>query len=530
MDMQMGLNRLGGNKKLYFKLLRLFCKNHKQAIKEIQYSIDNGDIKEAEMIVHIIKGEAGNLSIQEVYLKASALEAEFMVNRLDDIELMLEQFKQALEQTFNSIILMETDIEDIQNSSPSGLDITLLDPILYKLEKLLQNNNMDAAECVEEIERQVINTTFVEKIAEIKEYVDQYRFEDALSILNEILYSIKEERNMKELNSSTIKKILIVDDSPEAIEVLKNALPKNYKRQVALSGEKAIKLLETSEELPDLILLDVLMPDMDGYEVCRRLKKDNRFKDIPVIYLSALTDTKDKVKAFEQGGVDYIEKPFQIEEVRARVETHLKLSYFQRELENKNNNLKQMVEEKVEEISESQIATIFAMAKLTESRDKDTGDHLKRIQLFCGLIAEKLSTHPKYKNKINRKFIDILQKASPLHDIGKVGVRDVILLKPGKLTVEEFEEMKQHTSIGASTLEEVYQRYPGNNFVKIGIEIAESHHEKWDGSGYPKGLCGEEIPLSARIMALADVYDALRSKRVYKDAYSNEQTRDIIIG
>lgn len=332
---------------------------------------------------------------------------------------------------------------------------------------------------------------------------------------------------MKKDNNSILKKILIVDDSPEAIEILANAL-KHYKRQVVLNGEKAIKFLNTSEELPDLILLDVMMPGMDGYEVCRLLKKDERLKEIPVIYLSALTDTEDKVKAFEQGGVDYIEKPFQLEEVRARVDTHIKLHYLQKKLEDHNNNLKQMVEDKVKEISESQIATIFAMAKLAESRDNDTGDHLKRIQIFCRLIAEKLSMHSKYKIRIDADFIDVLQKASPLHDIGKVGIRDVILLKPGKLTPEEFGEMKRHTSIGANTLEEVYQNYPGNYFIKIGIEIADSHHEKWDGSGYPKGLRGDEIPLSARIMALVDVYDALRSKRVYKEAYSNEKAREII--
>ena len=324
-------------------------------------------------------------------------------------------------------------------------------------------------------------------------------------------------------------RILIVDDSPEAIEVLAHALPEHCRRQAALSGEKAIRLLESSRDLPDLILLDVMMPGMDGYEVCRRIKLDERLKGIPVIYLSALTDTRDKVKAFEQGGVDYIEKPFKLEEVRARVETHLKLHYLQKEIEAYNKNLELMVEEKVKEISESQTATIFALAKLAESRDVDTGDHLLRIQDFCRLLADNLSRHSKYQDRINAEYIDNLQKASPLHDIGKVGIRDAILLKPGKLSPEEFEEMKGHTVIGADTLREVYQKYPGNYFIKIGIEIAQSHHEKWDGSGYPEGLCEEQIPLSARIMALADVYDALRSKRVYKEAFPHEKALEIIL-
>ena len=524
-DLQTGLSRLGGNQKLYFNLLYKLFINYKKAIKEIRCALNQGDLKEAGILVHTLKGAAGNLSAENVYIEASALEAELRTNGLGEADLLLEQLEQSLEQNYNSISLMESYDEVIQSSYAREVDISQLKPILDKLEKLLRDNNMDAVECIEEIVRESKDTAFAEKVAELKAYVDLYDFEGGLVILSGMLDNIEKKSEA----SGMYKKILIVDDSPEAIKVLSNALPKYYKLQVAISGEKAIKYLNACEELPDLILMDVIMPGMDGYEVCRIINKDERFRRIPVIYLSALTDIKDKVKAFEQGGVDYIEKPFQVEEVLARVDTHLKLSYFQRELEVRNSTLKQMVEDKVNEISESQIATIFAMAKLAESRDKDTGDHLKHIQIFCRLIAEKLRLHEKYKDEINLDFIDTLEKASPLHDIGKVGIRDVILLKPGPLTSEEFEEMKQHTIIGASTLKEVYEKYPGNYFVKIGIEIAESHHEKWNGSGYPEGLCGDEIPLSARIMALADVYDALRSKRVYKEAYSKEKTLEIII-
>lgn len=330
---------------------------------------------------------------------------------------------------------------------------------------------------------------------------------------------------MIEKQSISRKKILIVDDSSEAIDALDNALPKYYKRQFALNGEKALNLLTSSVDLPDLILLDIKMPGMDGYEVCNRLKKDKRLKNIPVIFLSALTDTKDKIKGFKNGGVDYIQKPFEITEVQARVNTHINLHELHIKLEQHNKQLNQLVEQKVKEISESQMATIYALAKLAESRDDETGQHLNRVKIICRSIAEKLSP---YKD-ISVDFINTIEKASSLHDIGKVGIKDAILLKPGKLTPEEFDEIKLHTTIGANTLREVYQNYPNNYFIAIGIEVAQSHHEKWDGSGYPNGLKGEEIPLSARIMALADVYDALLSKRVYKDSFSLEKTKKIIL-
>lgn len=333
---------------------------------------------------------------------------------------------------------------------------------------------------------------------------------------------------MNEINNVLVQAdILIVDDTPANLRVLSEMLKQQGCRaRTVPSGKLAIQA--ALNKPPDLILLDINMPDMNGFEVCKILKEDDKLKGIPVIFISALTDTIDKVKAFSAGGVDYITKPFQFEEVKARVETHLKLRHLQTELENYNLNLKELVNEQVKEISNAQMTTIFAMAKLAQSRDDDTGKHLERVQIFCKLLAEELRKKEEYGLIINDTYIENIFHASPLHDIGKVGVSDNVLLKPGKLTAEEFEIMKGHATIGAETLQEVKRHYPQNGFIGMGIAVAKFHHERWDGTGYPNGLAGENIPLSARIMALADVYDALKSKRVYKPAFSQEETCKII--
>lgn len=223
-------------------------------------------------------------------------------------------------------------------------------------------------------------------------------------------------------------------------------------------------------------------------------------------------------------------------------EIMIKYSQLSKQFENKNKllvkaenrllkyniELEEIVNKKVAEISESQIATIYALVKLAESRDDDTGTHIERTSMLCKLMAQYLSLLPECKEIINDKYIDNIYKASPLHDIGKVGIPDSILLKPGKLTKEEFDIMKSHTTIGYKTLSEVQRKYKNNGFIKMGMEIAKYHHEKWDGTGYPIGLSGNEIPVSARIMAIVDVYDALRSKRVYKEAFSHEKACEII--
>lgn len=333
--------------------------------------------------------------------------------------------------------------------------------------------------------------------------------------------------NSPEPSSSPVD-ILIVDDTLANIQILSGMLKQQgYKVRPVLEGAAAIKAAEN--QVPDLILLDISMPEMDGYEVCTRLKQNPILSKVPVIFISALTESLDKVKAFTVGGVDYITKPFQLEEVRARVENHLRLARLQNELKEYNRHLEEKVVEQVNEISDSQMATILALAKLAEYRDEDTGQHIERIQYFCRLLVERMAESPKYQNLISPMFIENIINASPLHDIGKVGIPDHILLKPGRLNQDEFEVMKTHTVIGFDLLQVVKDRYTKNSFINTGIEISRSHHEKWDGTGYPDGLKGEAIPLSARILAVADVYDALRSKRPYKMGFDHETSCRIIL-
>ena len=326
--------------------------------------------------------------------------------------------------------------------------------------------------------------------------------------------------------------ILMVDDNPTNLQVLQATLEgRGYRLLAARDGARA--LVVTAKAEPDLILLDIMMPEMDGFEVCRRLKADPATFEIPVIFLSALEETANKVKGLALGAVDYITKPFQPEEVLARVETHLNLRCLQQQLDQANSeltelnqNLEKKVEERTQEVLRSHYAIIFAMAKMTEARDDDTGKHLERICKYVEVLARELA---KTDGTITEQWIRTVVKTAALHDIGKVGIPDGILLKKGRLTTEEREIMETHPAIGGDTLLELREEMGGGGpFLSQAIEITLGHHEKWDGTGYPFGIKGEAIALSARLVAVADVYDALVSKRVYKPGLSHEEARRLI--
>jgi len=322
--------------------------------------------------------------------------------------------------------------------------------------------------------------------------------------------------------------LLVVDDTPDNLMLMSNLLKDRYVVKVANSGEKALKIVRTGEP-PDLILLDIMMPGLSGHEVAQQLVADSKTRDIPVIFLTALASEEDEMIGLGLGAADYITKPIRPAILLARVETHLNIKAAADFLRSQNDFLEQEVARRTREVAAIQDVTILAMASLAETRDNETGNHIRRTQHFVKVLAEHLRNHPRFAKVLDDRTIGLLFKSAPLHDIGKVGIPDRILLKPGKLTPEEFEVMKTHTTLGRDAIEHAELQLGADvAFLRLAKEIAYSHQEKWDGSGYPEGLSGDRIPVSARLMAVADVYDALTSRRVYKPAMPHEQALDII--
>lgn len=323
--------------------------------------------------------------------------------------------------------------------------------------------------------------------------------------------------------------VLVVDDTPDNLSLMSELLKDKYKVKLANNGEKALKIASSSNP-PDIILLDIMMPVMDGYEVLKRLRTEPGTSDIPVIFLTAKSEIEDERYGLELGAVDYITKPVSPPIVLARLKTHLALKRARDFLKDKNEYLEAEVKRRTEYIAAIQDVTILALGSLAETRDNETGNHIRRTQMYIIALSRHLKGHPRFGCFLTDENILSIYKTAPLHDIGKVGIPDNILLKPGKLTDEEFEIMKKHTALGKSAIEEAEKRLGLEvDFLKFAKEIAYYHHEKWDGSGYPEGLSADDIPVSARLMAVADVYDALISKRVYKPGMSHDKARAIIV-
>lgn len=328
--------------------------------------------------------------------------------------------------------------------------------------------------------------------------------------------------------------VLVVDDNENNRDLLTRRLKaRGHTIMTVENGKQALEVIR--RQTFDLMLLDIMMPEMNGFQVLETIKKDADLRHLPVIVVSGLDDMDSIVKCIELGAEDYLTKPFDATLLKARIHASLEKKRlrdqeetYRRQIEEYNLHLEGRVREQVKEVTASQLAIIYAMAKMAEFRDLETGRHLERVRDYCSLLIQELIRTGLYPQALTPSYIDNILKASPLHDIGKVGVPDQILLKPGKLTQEEFAIMKTHTTIGADILRAVNEQFPGNTFISVGMDIALCHHEKWDGSGYPNGLAQEDIPLAGRILALADVYDALLSQRVYKDAIPHSQACAII--
>jgi putative two-component system response regulator len=309
------------------------------------------------------------------------------------------------------------------------------------------------------------------------------------------------------------KQILVVDDNLASLKQMGAQLGSHYEVSLAKSGAMALQICR--QERPDLILLDVEMPEMDGFQTIAGLKDDPALSQIPVIFLTGNRDTATEIKALESGAMDFIAKPVNTDILLHRLELHLQFAAYQSSLENT-----------VKEL-ENSIVTSFA--ELVECKDDNAGTHVLRTGKYVEILGRKLLAEGIFADELNEADLDMIIRAAPFHDVGKIGVSDTLLLKEGALTKEEYEEVKKHTLIGARFLDAIYRRTPEQHYLKFAKMIAESHHEKYDGTGYPRGLAGNNIPLCARIMTVANVYDGCITDRVYRKALSHEEACAVIL-
>ena len=331
-----------------------------------------------------------------------------------------------------------------------------------------------------------------------------------------------------ESNTGGMGLVLVVDDLIENTMVLKGFIkPLGFDVIVAQSGEEALEKIEAQP--PDIVLLDLMMPGMNGFDVTERLKENPDTRHIPIIIITGLSDPEANVRAIKAGADDFLIKPFDRVLLEARVRSSFKTKRLQDEILQHRRELEVRVRERTRQVELTREVALFSLARLAESRDAETGDHLERIRCYVRIIAEEMASWGRYDDLMTGRFVEEIYLSSPLHDIGKVGIPDRILLKPGPLSDAEFAIMKTHSLIGGDALRDADYEAGQNSFLAMGRDIAYYHHERWDGKGYPNGLKGNDIPFAARIVTLADVFDALTSKRPYKEAFSHERAREIIL-
>lgn len=320
-------------------------------------------------------------------------------------------------------------------------------------------------------------------------------------------------------STSTLPTVLVVDDNTGILALVNQVLQGHYKTILLTSGEQALKYLQ--KNVPDLIVLDIEMPGMNGYEVLHEIKSDSRTASVPVIFFTALNDNESELEGLTHGAIDFIGKPVIPRLLRHRIRIQLDLYRYQHRLE-------EMVDMKTMQLIRLQRTTIDTLTELSEFRDTNTGSHIKRTSLYVETLVCGYAANLRHSDRLNIEMIDNIVAAAPLHDVGKMAIPDAILLKPGALTREEFDVMKTHVEIGARALRKATEELGFASFLDMGLELCLTHHEKWDGTGYPQGLAEDAIPLSGRIMAVADVYDALTSARPYKEPFSHEKAVAII--
>jgi putative two-component system response regulator len=322
------------------------------------------------------------------------------------------------------------------------------------------------------------------------------------------------------------KTIFFVDDDITNLAIGNDTLSPLYNIFTMNSGPRLLKMLES--HVPDLILLDVEMPEMNGYEIIELLKSREETRDIPIIFLTAQSDAESEIKGLSLGAADYISKPFSPPLLVKRIEVHLLVESQKKQLINFNNNLQVIVDAKTKMVVELKNAFLKTIAEMVECRDGTTGEHIGRTQYYMSILLDSLQTHDSYKEEIASWDRDLVLQSTQLHDVGKIAIKDRVLQKPDRLTSEEFDEIKQHVQFGEDVIDRIKSNTTERAFLDQAKVLIATHHEKWDGSGYPRGMKGQEIPLQGRLMAIADVYDALTSDRPYKKAYSHKEAVDII--